>query len=143
MKKIDDYVSTILTSDLSDDEKVTYLRNLNVIQNLKPEQIAELEERIYDFGNKKLSEKDKLTYEANFLYAHYKTHDLDLTDIRRLYYKISKATSSEQDINSVKMFITQLQLNNGLGIRFYKAYLDLLEKMEKEKNRKQERTFHK
>ena len=43
MKKIDDYVSTILTSDLSDDEKVTYLRNLNVIQNLKPEQIAELE----------------------------------------------------------------------------------------------------
>ena len=143
MKKIDDYVSTILTSDLSDDEKVTYLRNLNVIQNLKPEQIAELEERIYDFGNKKLSEKDKLTYEANFLYDHYKAHDLDLTDIRRLYYKISKATSSDSDINNVKMFITQLQLNNGLGIRFYKAYLDLLEKMEKEKNRKQERTFHK
>ena len=46
MKKIDDYVSTILTSDLSDDEKVTYLRNLNMIHNLKPEQIAELEEKI-------------------------------------------------------------------------------------------------
>ena len=30
---------------------------------------------------KKLSEKDKLTYEANFLYAHYKAHDLDLTDM--------------------------------------------------------------
>ena len=143
MKKIDDYVSTILTSDLSDDEKVTYLRNLNMIHNLKPEQIAELEEKIYDFGDKKISEKDKLTYEANFLYAHYKANDLNLTDIRRLYYKISRATSSDSDINNVKMFITQLQLNNGLNIRFYKAYLDLLEKMKKEKSRNQERTFHK
>ena len=143
MKKIDDYVSIILTSDLSDDEKVTYLKTLNTIQNFRPEQLEYLEEKTYEIGHKKLTEKDKLTYEANFLYAHYKDNNLDLSDIRRLYYKISRATSSSIDINNVKMFITQLQLNNGLGIRFYKSYLDLLEKMEKEKNRKTQRTFSK
>ena len=41
------------------------------------------------------------------------------------------------------MYITQLQLNNGLSIRFYKSYLDLLEKMGKENNRKSQRTYHK
>lgn len=143
MKKIDDYVSIILTSDLSDDEKVTYLKNLNTIQNFSPEQLEYLEEKTYEIGHKKLTEKDKLTYEANFLYAHYKGNNLDLSDIRRLYYKISRVGSSMIDINNVKMFITQLQLNNGLDIRFYKSYLDLLEKMEKEKNRKTQRTFHK
>lgn len=143
MKKIDDYVSIILTSDLSDDEKITYLKNLNTIQNFSPEQLEYLEEKTYEIGHKKLTEKDKLTYEANFLYAHYKGNNLDLSDIRRLYYKISRVGSSMIDINNVKMFITQLQLNNGLGIRFYKSYLDLLEKMAKEKNKKTQRTFHK
>jgi hypothetical protein len=140
---MDDYVSMILTSELPDDSKVSYLRHLNTIQALSENQLIELEDKIYDIDHKKLTEKDKLTYEANFLYAYYKDHNLDLTDIRRLYYKISRALSSEVDINNVKMYITQLQLDNGLGIRFYKSYLDLLEKMEKEKNRKPQRTFHK
>lgn len=143
MRKMDDYVSMILTSELPDDSKVSYLRHLNTIQALSENQLIELEDKIYDIDHKKLTEKDKLTYEANFLYAYYKDHNLDLTDIRRLYYKISRALSSEVDINNVKMYITQLQLDNGLGIRFYKSYLDLLEKMEKEKNRKPQRTFHK
>ena len=143
MKKIDEYVSTILTSELPEESKVTYLKNLNVIQALSEEQIVGLEDRIYDIGHKRLSEKDKITYEANFLYAYYKDNNLDLTDIRRLYYKISRATSSDVDINNVKMYITQLQLDHGLSIRFYKSYLDLLEKMEKERSRKPERTFHK
>lgn len=143
MRKMDDYVSMILTSELPDDSKVSYLRHLNTIQALSENQLIELENKIYDIDHKKLTEKDKLTYEANFLYAYYKDHNLDLTDIRRLYYKISRALSSEVDINNVKMYITQLQLDNGLGIRFYKSYLDLLEKMEKEKNRKPQRTFHK
>ena len=143
MKKIDDYVSTILTSELPEESKVIYLKNLNVIQALTEEQIVSLEDRIYDIGHKRLSEKDKITYEANFLYAYYKDNNLDLTDIRRLYYKISRSTSSAVDINNVKMYITQLQLDNGLSIRFYKSYLDLLEKMEKERSRKPERTFHK
>lgn len=143
MKKIDDYVSTILTSELPEESKVIYLKNLNVIQALTEEQIVSLEDRIYDIGHKRLSEKDKITYEANFLYAYYKDNNLDLTDIRRLYYKISRSTSSAVDINNVKMYITQLQLDNGLSIRFYKSYLDLLEKMEKEKRRKPQRTFHK
>ena len=143
MKKIDDYVSTILTSELPEESKVIYLKNLNVIQALTEEQIVSLEDRIYDIGHKRLSEKDKITYEANFLYAYYKDNNLDLTDIRRLYYKISRSTSSAVDINNVKMYITQLQLDNGLSIRFYKSYLDLLEKMEKEKRRKTQRTFHK
>lgn len=143
MRKMDDYVSMILTSELPDDSKVSYLRHLNTIQALSENQLIELENKIYDIDHKKLTEKDKLTYEANFLYAYYKDHNLDLTDIRRLYFKISRALSSEVDINNVKMYITQLQLDNGLGIRFYKSYLDLLEKMEKEKNRKPQRTFHK
>lgn len=140
---MDDYVSMILTSELPEDSKVSYLRHLNTIQALSENQLIELEDKIYDIDHKKLTEKDKLTYEANFLYAYYKDHNLDLTDIRRLYFKISRALSSEVDINNVKMYITQLQLDNGLGIRFYKSYLDLLEKMEKEKNRKPQRTFHK
>ena len=50
MKKIDDYVSVILTSELPEESKVTYLKNLNVIQSLSEEQIVDLEDRIYDIG---------------------------------------------------------------------------------------------
>lgn len=143
MRKMDDFVSTILTSELPEETKVTYLRNLNVVERLSERQIVELEDKIYEMDHKRLSEKDKITYEANFLYAYYKKNNLDLTDIRRLYYNISRASSNADDINNVKMFITQLQLDNGLSIRFYKSYLDLLEKMKKENSRKPQRTFHK
>lgn len=143
MKKIDDYVSTILTSDLSDDTKVHYLKYLNTLSKMSPEQMQAIEDRVYILGRDRLTEKDKLIYEANFLQAYYKSNNLDCTDIRRLYYKISRASSVGNDINEIKMLITQLQLDHGLSIRFYKSYLDLLEKLEKQNNRKQERTFHK
>ncbi len=143
MQNIDDYVATILTSDLTDEEKIFYLRNLNDIARFTPEQMQELEDRIYILGDKTLTEKERLTYEANFLYNHYKNNALDLTDVRKIYYKIRRITSSEDDIDNVKMQITRLQLSNGLDIRFYKSYIDLLEKMEKDNRRKTQRTFHK
>ena len=86
MKKIDDYVSTILTSELPEESKVIYLKNLNVIQALTEEQIVSLEDRIYDIGHKRLSEKDKITYEANFLYAYYKDNNLDLTTVWLIFF---------------------------------------------------------
>lgn len=143
MKKIEEYVSTILTSELTDDEKIAYLRIVHQLQNLSEKQIKDLEDKIYILGNKTLSEKDRLLYEANFLHGYYKCKDLDLTEIRRLYYKINKSSSTEEDINKLKMLITQLQLENGLNIRFYKSYLDLLEKMQEEQCKKMPRTFHK
>ena len=143
MKKTDEYATIILTSNLSEEDKIEYLRYLYLLKKYSLEQLTELENRIYVLEGNEISEKDKLMYEANFLYVYYKRHDLDISDIRKLYYKIKRASNSETDINKVKMYITQLQLNNGLSIRFYKSYLDLLEKMEKEKNRKTQRTFHK
>lgn len=143
MKKIDKYATIILTSNLSEEDKIEYLRYLYLLENYTLEQLTELENKIYVLEGNEISEKDKLMYEANFLYVYYKRHDLDISDIRKLYYKIKRASNSETDINKVKMYITQLQLNNGLSIRFYKSYLDLLEKMGKENNRKSQRTYHK
>ena len=143
MKKTDEYATIILTSNLSEEDKIEYLRYLYLLKKYSLEQLTELENRIYVLEGNEISEKDKLMYEANFLYAYYKKHDLDISDIRKLYYKIKRASNSETDINKVKMYITQLQLNNGLSIRFYKSYLDLLEKMGKENNRKSQRTYHK
>ena len=143
MKKTDEYATIILTSNLSEEDKIEYLRYLYLLKKYSLEQLTELEYRIYVLEGNEISEKDKLMYEANFLYVYYKRQDLDISDIRKLYYKIKRASNSETDINKVKMYITQLQLNNGLSIRFYKSYLDLLEKMGKENNRKSQRTYHK
>lgn len=143
MKKTDEYATIILTSNLSEEDKIEYLRYLYLLKKYSLEQLTELENKIYVLEGNEISEKDKLMYEANFLYVYYKRHDLDISDIRKLYYKIKRASNSETDINKVKMYITQLQLNNGLSIRFYKSYLDLLEKMGKENNQKRQRTYHK
>ena len=81
------YLQTILSSEFPDEVKVNYLRNLYTIQKLSPEQMEDLEERIYNVGKKILSDKERITYEANFLYSYYKENDLELTDIRNLLHR--------------------------------------------------------
>ena len=130
-----------------------YKANFNTdIDDIIPMWIADMEFETCDEITKAIQEKllvGNLGYDT--LKGYYesivnwmkKRHDLDISDIRKLYYKIKRASNSETDINKVKMYITQLQLNNGLSIRFYKSYLDLLEKMGKENKQKRQRTYHK
>ena len=47
MKKIDEYATIILTSNLSEEDKIEYLRYLYLLKKYSLEQLTELENRIY------------------------------------------------------------------------------------------------
>ena len=143
MSKIDDYVAIILTSNMSENEKISYLRVLNSIRNFSEEQLQDLENKIYTLDKKTLSEKDRLIYEINYLYEYYKNRNMDLSNIRKLYYNLRSVGKNDNALKKIKSRITRLQLENNLKIRFYNSYLDLLEEIKKENLRKTERTFSK
>ena len=143
MSNIDDYVVIILTSNMSENEKISYLRVLNSIRNFSEEQLQDLENKIYTLDEKPLSEKDRLIYEINYLYAYYKNRNMDLSNVRKLYYNLRSVGKNDNALKKIKRGITRLQLENNLKIRFYNSYLDLLEEIKKETRRKSERTISK
>ena len=141
MTKFDDYVAIILTSDMTEEQKIAYLKILNKVKKYTPEQLKKIEDKIYTLEGEPLSEKDRIIYEINYLNGYYKNRDMDLTEVRKLYFQIRSARANSEDITKVKINITKLQLENCLNIRFYSAYLDLLKEKEKQNMRKIQRTL--
>lgn len=143
MSKIDEYVIMLLELDIPEEQKISYLKVLNSIGKYSKQQLEELEDRVYTLNEKTLDEKDRLLYEINYLYAYYKSRNMDLTAVRKLYYKLRGIGQNEEEINKVKRNIIKLQLKNNLSTRFYNSYLDLLDEIEKQNRRKSQGTFNK
>ena len=56
MKKTDEYATIILTSNLSEEDKIEYLRYLYLLKKYSLEQLTELENRIYVLEGNEISE---------------------------------------------------------------------------------------
>ena len=139
----DEYVRMILTSNLPDELKISYIKTLNFIRNYSEEQLQEIEDKIYTLNEKTLTENERMLYEINYLYSYFKDRNLDLTKLRKLYYNLKGIGKNEKEIKRIKRDITKLQLENNLKIRFYNSYMDLLDETKKQIRRKSEGTLHK
>ena len=143
MLNVDEYVALVLTTNMSEIDKIKYLKILYSIKNYSKEQLETLEDKIYMIDKRPLSDIERIICEINYLHAYYKSKGKDLTEIRKLYYKIRGIKGNKEELNKIKKYITKLQIDNSLPIRFYNSYLDLLEEIRKQNRRKTQRTFHK
>ena len=143
MSKIDEYMTIILTSDMSDEEKISYLKVLDLVRRYSEEQLAEIENKIYTLDEKPIPDKDRMLYEINHLYDYFKNRNMDLTRVRKLYYNLRNVDKNDKEVRKVKSSITKLQLENNMNVRFYNSYFDLLDEIKKQNRRKNEGTFHK
>ena len=143
MLNVDEYVALVLTTNMSEIDKIKYLKILYSIKNYSKEQLETLEDKIYMIDKRPLSDIERIICEINYLHAYYKNKGKDLTEIRKLYYKIRGIKGNKEELNKRKRYITKLQIDNSLPIRFYNSYLDLLEEIRKQNRRKTQRTFHK
>lgn len=129
----DKYVSLIekilACKKLSVEEKKEYIRLLEIIKNMDEEKASEYEQRSYMLGKRKLTDKERLLYELNYI------NSKDIKDKERIIKKYAYQLNSSRtkyNYDKLKKKITRLQLANKIPPRFYSVFESMIDDATKE-----------
>ena len=113
----------IYSEKLSPEEKKYYIMMLETIKNMDVKDANDYEQKSYMVGGRKLTDKERILYELNYLK---KIGKEDKERIIKKYAYQLNSNKTKSNYDRLKKEITKLQLENNIKPRFYSVFESML-----------------